>query len=59
MKSGIRLDTIVKDWFLVDFTHLGEPMDKRILRELETQFFQTENSVYRSEEDRQRISLPV
>ncbi|AXS81914.1 hypothetical protein D0851_01960 [Marinobacter sp. Arc7-DN-1] len=33
MKSGIQLDTIAKEWFLVDFTHLGEPMDKRILRD--------------------------
>jgi hypothetical protein len=38
MKSGIKLDTIVKDWFLVDSTHLGEPMDKRILWSIVVQY---------------------
>lgn len=31
MKKEIQADTIIKDWFLVDFTHAGELMNKQIL----------------------------
>ncbi|MBU2955815.1 DUF6957 family protein [Marinobacter sp. F3R08] len=31
MKSEIGVDTVIKNWFLIDFTHNEEPMDKRVL----------------------------
>lgn len=31
MKSEGNVDTVIKNWFLIDFTHNQEPMDKRVL----------------------------
>lgn len=31
MKSEMSVDTVIKNWFLINFTHNQKPMDKRVL----------------------------
>ena len=31
MKPDLKADTVIENWFLIDFTHNGQAMDKRVL----------------------------
>ena len=31
MKQNLEADTVIEDWFLIDFTYENEPIDKRVL----------------------------
>lgn len=79
----MNADTIVRNWYLVDFTQDGERLEKRVLwgivvedrkgrwvpgdwcctslvlEELDSQLFQTRNSLYQADGEGIRLEAPV